>query len=77
MFYYQHLTTKNQEAVTNVTKVLVVDDEHTIADTLAIILNKAGFNASAVYSGTDAVKVAKIVKPILLSAMSPCQTWMG
>ena len=50
----------------NVTKVLVVDDEHTIADTLAIILNKAGFNASAVYSGTDAVEVAKSVKPDLI-----------
>lgn len=49
-----------------VRKVLVVDDEHTIADTLAIILNKAGFNTSAVYSGTEAVDVAKSVKPDLI-----------
>ena len=49
-----------------VTKVLVVEDEPTIADTLAIILNKAGFNASAVYSGTEAVEVAKSVKPDLI-----------
>jgi CheY-like chemotaxis protein len=48
------------------TNVLVVDDEHTIADTLAIILNKAGFSASAVYSGTEAVAVAKSVKPDLI-----------
>jgi DNA-binding response OmpR family regulator len=50
----------------NVTKVLVVDDEHTIADTLVIILNMAGFDASAVYSGTEAVGVAKSLKPDLI-----------
>ena len=32
-------------------KVLVADDERVIADTLAIILNQAGFDATAVYSG--------------------------
>jgi DNA-binding response OmpR family regulator len=66
VFYCESLTTQNKEAVANVTKVLIVDDEHTIADTLAIILNKAGFNASAVYSGTDAVEVAKSLKPDLI-----------
>ena len=39
-------------------KVLVVDDERVIADTLAIILNKSGFDASAVYSGSSAVASA-------------------
>jgi CheY-like chemotaxis protein len=52
--------------VASVTKVLVVDDERTIADTLAIILNKAGFKASAVYSGIQAVEVAKSMKPDLI-----------
>jgi CheY-like chemotaxis protein len=47
-------------------KVLVVDDEHVIADTLAIILNKAGFDASAVYSGTGAVERARAVRPDLI-----------
>jgi CheY-like chemotaxis protein len=37
-------------------RVLVVDDEQVIADTLSIILNKAGFDASPVYSGTAAVE---------------------
>ena len=32
-------------------KVLVADDERVIADTLAIILNQSGFQATAVYSG--------------------------
>ncbi|MDR3764621.1 MAG: response regulator [Acidobacteriota bacterium] len=40
-------------------RVLVVDDERVIADTLSIILNQAGFEASAVYSGEDAVAHAR------------------
>ena len=47
-------------------RVLVVDDERVIADTLAIILNQAGYNASAVYSGTAAVEEAKSIKPNLV-----------
>ena len=47
-------------------RVLVVDDEHVIADTLAIILNQAGFDASAVYTGYDAVELARSAKPDLI-----------
>src|SRR5690242_18904887 len=47
-------------------KVLVVDDERVIADTLAIILNQHGFEAAAVYTGTAAVEKAKEVKPDLV-----------
>jgi CheY-like chemotaxis protein len=47
-------------------KVLVVDDERVIADTLAIILNQHGFEASAVYTGTAAVERAKSVRPDLV-----------
>ncbi len=47
-------------------KVLVVDDERVIADTLAIILNQHGYDASAVYTGTGAVERAKAVKPDLI-----------
>jgi CheY-like chemotaxis protein len=47
-------------------KVLVVDDERVIADTLAIILNKAGFDASAVYTGTGAVERARSDRPDLI-----------
>lgn len=47
-------------------KVLVVDDERVIADTLAIILNQHGFDASAVYTGTGAVERARAVKPDLV-----------
>jgi len=47
-------------------KVLVVDDEHVIADTLAIILSREGFDASAVYTGTAAVERARSVRPDLI-----------
>ena len=41
-------------------RVLVADDERVIADTLAIILNQAGFDATAVYSGEKAVEIPLI-----------------
>ena len=54
------------ETTTTKPKVLVVDDERVIADTLAIILNKAGFEASAVYTGTGAVERARSDRPDLI-----------
>jgi CheY-like chemotaxis protein len=47
-------------------RVLVVDDERVIADTLATILNQNGFEASAVYSGSDAVDRALASRPDLV-----------
>jgi CheY-like chemotaxis protein len=47
-------------------KVLVADDERVIADTLAIILNQSGFQATAVYSGEKAVEVAETLQPDML-----------
>lgn len=47
-------------------KVLVVDDERVIADTLAMILNQSGFDARAVYSGEKAVELAGTFTPNML-----------
>jgi CheY-like chemotaxis protein len=47
-------------------KVLVADDERVIADTLAIILNQSGFEATAVYSGEKAVEAAEAIRPDML-----------
>src|SRR5215475_8682098 len=47
-------------------RVLVVDDERVIADTLATILNQSGFEATAVYSGSDAVDRALASRPDLV-----------
>jgi CheY-like chemotaxis protein len=47
-------------------RVLVVDDEQLIADTLALILNRSGFSATAAYSGEEAVEVASVLNPDIL-----------
>lgn len=44
-------------------RVLVVDDEPNIADTLARILQTSGFDAKAVHSGEDAVATASTFLP--------------
>jgi CheY-like chemotaxis protein len=47
-------------------KVLVVDDERVIADTLAMILNQSGFEARAVYSGEKALETVSVFQPDML-----------
>ena len=47
-------------------RVLVADDEQVIANTLAIILNQAGFDARAVYSGEKAVEALDSFQPNML-----------
>ncbi len=47
-------------------RVLVADDEQVIANTLAIILNQAGFEAKAVYSGEKAIESLEIFQPDML-----------
>ncbi len=47
-------------------KVLVVDDEQVIANTLAMILNQSGFEAHPVYSGEKAVEMAATLQPDML-----------
>jgi len=47
-------------------KVLVADDEQVIANTLAIILNQAGFEARAVYSGEKAIESLDTFAPDML-----------
>jgi DNA-binding response OmpR family regulator len=47
-------------------KILVADDEQVIANTLAIILNQAGFEALAVYSGESAIEALESFQPAML-----------
>ena len=47
-------------------RVLVADDEQVIANTLVIILNQAGFEARAVYSGEKAIESLEEFKPDML-----------
>lgn len=46
--------------------VLVVDDEHVIADTLAAILQYQGFSAMAAYNAEAALAIARTDPPALL-----------
>ena len=51
-------------------RVLVADDEQVIANTLAIILNQAGFEAMAVFSGEKAIEALDTFRPdMLISAV--------
>lgn len=47
-------------------RILVVDDESLIADTIVQILNRNGFIAEAAYSGEEAVELAKRFCPELV-----------
>jgi CheY-like chemotaxis protein len=47
-------------------RVLVADDEQVIANTLAIILKQAGYEARAVFSGEKAVEALDTFKPDML-----------
>jgi CheY-like chemotaxis protein len=47
-------------------RVLVVDDEALIADTIVMILNRNGFVAEAVYSGRQAIDTARRISPELV-----------
>ena len=57
-------------------KVLIVDDEHVIADTLAMILRESGFEAETAYSGEESIAKAKSFQPdmvvtdVVMSGMS-------
>lgn len=46
--------------------VLIVDDEPSIVDTLALIFQAAGFATAAAYNGEDALEIAEFTPPDLL-----------
>jgi CheY-like chemotaxis protein len=47
-------------------RVLIVDDESVIADTLGLIFSKNGFEVQVVYTAEDALERARSVPPDLL-----------
>jgi CheY-like chemotaxis protein len=48
------------------TRILVVDDEPLIADTIVQILNRSGFIAEAAYGGREAIDAARLTSPELI-----------
>jgi CheY-like chemotaxis protein len=61
------------ERTQDIRKILVVDDQRLIADTLAEILNSAGFDAIAAYDGWDALDKASRFDPhcVLTDVLMP------
>lgn len=55
-----------READSGLPVVLVVDDEEIVADTLALILDQAGFCAVKAYGGREALAMARLTPPALL-----------
>ena len=47
-------------------RVLILDDEQIIANTLALILNRNGYEAQAVYNAQDAISTAALLSPDVL-----------
>jgi CheY-like chemotaxis protein len=60
--------TETSEQILSKRKVIVLDDEQVIANTLAIILNQAGFEARAVFSGQQAIELLESFQPEMLIA---------
>lgn len=46
--------------------VLIVDDEHVIADTLGAILSRSGYTALTAYDGVSALEIASAIPPHML-----------
>ncbi len=65
---WEELRESNTELGHGRLRVLVVDDEPLIADTICAILNENGFDATGHYSGSDAISAARRLHPdIVLS----------
>jgi len=48
--------------------ILVVDDDRIVAETLCLIFQKQGFEASAAYSADEGLQMARRLRPQLVSA---------
>lgn len=47
-------------------KVLIVDDEHVVANSLSLILDREGFRTAIAYSGEEGIHVAETYQPDIL-----------
>ncbi len=54
-------------------RVLIVDDERTLADTLALIVTRSGYESMAVYDGREAIEAAALFRPhaVISDVMMP------
>jgi CheY-like chemotaxis protein len=60
--------------------ILVIDDEHLVADTLVAVLNRVGFSASSGYCGSQAIDRAGtaafdvLITDVVMSEMTGIET---
>ena len=47
-------------------RILVVDDEHLVAETVSIIFRKHGFEVATAFSAVDALALARLSRPDLV-----------
>ncbi len=47
-------------------RVLIVDDDHLVADTLTLVFEKSGFEARAAYSAEEGLRCSRQFEPDLL-----------
>ena len=61
-------------------RILVVDDESVIADTIVQILNRSGFTAQAAYNGSQAIEAARegcpelVLSDVMMPALDGVET---
>jgi DNA-binding NtrC family response regulator len=55
----------NMPAIPGARKILIIDDEPTIADTLAVIFSSSGYDSRAVYSAEQALEMLELWRPDL------------
>ena len=53
-------------------RVLVVDDDRLVADTLNLVFQANGYESEAVYCAADGLARARTFAPSFSSATSPC-----
>jgi DNA-binding NtrC family response regulator len=64
-------------------RVLVIDDDCTVADTLVMVLNFSGFDAVAAYSGESALELASqssfdnVVSDVMMAPMNGIQATLA
>ena len=74
---------RNMQVSPTAKKILVVDDEPIIADTIVAILLRHGFEATAAYSGSEAIERAgefcpdSVLSDVLMPGIDGVQTAMS
>lgn len=73
----------NNNPVENAQRIVVIDDEKRIADTLALILRSAGYVAEVAYEGTSGLALCREYRPdlvisdVVMPGMSGIEVAMG